>query len=606
MAIMNKMRENTHIILFGLLVMFILSMTIGGLVGGADITHLFGRKPDTIVSINGEDIPYEQYRDYYQQQIDTYQQQYQRYPEGIELQNLEEQIWESLIREVLIRQKTEEMGIVATKKEIAFHIFENPPQFLRQNPNFTDEDGNFDMKKYQAALSNEQNTNYWTFVQNYLASTIPFNKLQQEVVSSVFVTDEEVKQDFINRNQKIKVKYVFFDPNKFEIDELEIRKQDIEKYYKENEDKYIEEEKRQIQFVKFDLVPTSSDTDEVKYTAETVLDSIRLGVDFATLAETYSDDAVTAGKGGDLGYLEKGMKDEALENAAFSAKVGDVVGPIITKNGMHIIKVTDKKKEDGKEKVKVSHILLEIKSSRGTQEARSDDADYFVEVASEEGFNTAAMNEKLKADTTSYFTQSGFIPQLGLQRRIVETVFHSKVGKITRPYFIENQGYVVCQVLNIQKERTKPLEDVETTIRNILVREKKKELAAEAARKFREKISTEEQFEQLAAQDSLEIQESEFFALIGGYVRNVGNDVNFKGAAFSLEPNEISQVVEGNRGAYIIQLIEKQPFDESTFELQKDNLKTSLLEEKQRRAYNNWYQNLKENAKIKDYRYLFL
>ena len=605
MAIMNKMRENTHIILFGLLAMFILSMTVGGLVGGADITHLFGRKADTIVTINGEDVSYKQYSDYYKQQIEAYQQQHQRYPEGIELQNLEEQIWESLIREVLIRQTTEDMGIVATKKEIAFHIFESPPQFLMQNPNFADEEGNFDIKKYQAALSDQRNSNYWTFVENYLASTIPFNKLQQEVISSVYVTDEEVKQDFIKRNQKIKVKYEFFNENDFNVDELEIPKQEIEKYYKDNEDKYIDQEKRQIQFVKFDLVPTVSDTDEVKYLAETVLDSIRLGVDFARLAETYSEDAMTAAKGGDLGFLEKGMKDQALEEAAFSANVGDVVGPIITQNGMHIIKVADKKKEDGKDKVKVSHILFKIKPSRSTQEALRDDTDYFIEIASEEGFDKAVLNEKLTSDTTSYFTKSGFIPKLGMQRKITESVFHSKIGKITRPYFIENQGFVVCQVLDIQKEQTKPLKDVESTIRNILVRKKKKERAVEAAQKLREKITSDEQFEQLAAQDSLEVQESEFFAM-SGYVRKVGRDVNFNGAAFALEPNEISQVVKGNRGAYIIQLIEKQPFDESTFELQKENLKNTLLEEKQRRAYNNWYSNLKKNAKIKEYRYLFL
>lgn len=605
MAIMNKMRENTHIILFGLLVMFILSMTIGGLVGGADITHLFGRKADTIVSINGEDIAYKQYSDYYQQQIEAYQQQYQRYPEGIELQNLEDQIWESLIREILIRQKTEEMGIVATKKEIAYYILDNPHPFLLQNPNFADEQGKFDMKKYQAALTDPRNSNYWSFVENYLANTIPFNKLQQEVVSSVFVTDEEVKQDFINRNQKIKVKYVLFDQNKLNVDELEIRKQDIEKYYNENKETYIEEEKRKIQFVKFDLVPTESDTDEVKYLAETILDSLRLGVEFAKMAETYSEDAVTANKGGDLGFLEKGMKDEALESAAFTANVGDVVGPVFTKNGMHILKITDKKKEDGKDKVQVSHILLEIKPSRSTQEALRDDADYFIEIASEEGFNTAAVNEKLKSDTTGFFAKTGFIPQLGMQRKIAENIFHSKIGKITRPYFIENQGFAVCQLLEIQKERTKPLADVESIIRNILVREKKKEMAAEVAQKFREKISTPEQFEQLTAQDSLQIQESEFFAL-SGYIRNVGKDINFNGAAFALEQNEISQVVKGTRCSYIIQLLEKQSFDESTFELQKENLKNSLMEEKQRRAYTNWYTNLKENAKIKDYRYLFL
>ena len=92
MPVMNKMRENTHVILFFLLVMFLLSMTIGGLVGGADITHLFGRRADTVASINGESISYEQFNNFRQQQIEAYRQQNQKEPEGYELQRLEEEI----------------------------------------------------------------------------------------------------------------------------------------------------------------------------------------------------------------------------------------------------------------------------------------------------------------------------------------------------------------------------------------------------------------------------------------------------------------------------------------------------------------------------------
>jgi len=604
MAIMNKMRENTHIILFGLLVLFVLSMTIGGLVGGADITHLFSRRADTIATINGEDISYKQYSDYYQQQYEAYKQQYQREPSGVELQNFDEQIWESLIREVLIRQKTDELGIVATKKEIAFHIFENPPQFIIQNPNFADEQGNFDMKKYQSALADQRNSNYWSFVENYLANTIPFSKLQQEVVSSAFVTDEEVKFDFIKRNQKVKVKYLFFDENKYKARDSEISQKEIEKYFDENQDKYIEEEKRRIQFVKFALVPTKSDSDDARYQAESIMDSLRAGIDFSEMAQAYSEDAATATSGGDMGYIEQGTKDSRLEKALFSANVGEVVGPIATSNGLHLLKVTEKKKEDGKDKVKASQILFTIKPSRDTQESVRDNANYFMEIANEQGFSVAVKDDKLTADTTGYFTNSGFIPKLGMQRRISESIFHAKVGKITQPYFIENQGYVVCQLLGIQPEKMKNVKDVESTIRSILVREKGKERAAEAAKRLRDRIPAGSQVEQFTSYDSLKVEETEFFALTG-YVKNVGRDVNFNGAAFALDVNEISPVVKGTRGAYLIQMIEKQPFDQATFDLQKENLKSSLLQDKQRRIYNTWHSNLKESAKIKDYRHMF-
>ena len=111
-------------------------------------------------------------------------------------------------------------------------------------------------------------------------------------------------------------------------------------------------------------------------------------------------------------------------------------------------------------------------------------------------------------------------------------------------------------------------------------------------------------FETPGQQDSLEIVESEFFA-ISGYVRKVGRDVKFNGAAFSLAENEISSPTEGARGYYIIKLMEKQEFDEATFNLQKESLKADLLQKKQNTAYSNWFNDLKEKAKIEDFRYQF-
>ena len=604
MPLMHKMRENTHIILFFLLVMFLLSMTIGGLVGGADITHLFGRQRDTIVSINGEAISYDTYNNFRQQQIETYRQQNQKEPEGYELQRLEDEIWESLIREVLLKQYAEKMNIGVTSKEIAYHIFENPPEFLKTNPNFADDNGKFDINKYQAALNDERNNNFWSSIEMYLQGTIPFNKIYQEVMTSVFVTDEEVKHEFIKRNQKVKVKYIAFNSADYKVEDSEISEKDIEKYYNENKENYKEEEKRKIQYVLFEVTPSSSDTSDVLYLAETLLDSIKQGIDFAYLAENYSDDPGSAQKGGDLGYFEKGQMVKPFEEAAFGAKVGEVVGPIISQHGIHIIKVEDKKVEDSKEKVSARHILLKVKPSQNTYEATRDNANYFLEIADEQGFDQAAVTEKAKVDTSDFFANSGFIPKLGMQKRMVDAIFHAKVGKTSRVHYIEDRGYMIFQLIVIQKERIKPLKEVEQAVTNLVRRERQKELAVKAAEQFRQKVQAPEDFERLAEQDSLTVTETEFFAM-NGYVRNLGRDANFIGAAFGLEADEVSSVEEGARGAYIIKMVEKQGFDETAFDSQKESLRNELIQQKQRTAYNNWYTNLKDNAKIKDYRYIF-
>jgi len=46
-------------------------------------------------------------------------------------------------------------------------------------------------------------------------------------------------------------------------------------------------------------------------------------------------------KGGSLGWFSRGQMVKEFENAAFSAKKGDIVGPVKTEFGWHLIKILD-------------------------------------------------------------------------------------------------------------------------------------------------------------------------------------------------------------------------------------------------------------------------
>ncbi len=62
------------------------------------------------------------------------------------------------------------------------------------------------------------------------------------------------------------------------------------------------------------------------------------GEDFATLAEEFSE-CPSKKRGGDLGWFGKGSMVRPFEVAAFSAREGEVVGPVKTEFGWHIIYV---------------------------------------------------------------------------------------------------------------------------------------------------------------------------------------------------------------------------------------------------------------------------
>ena len=92
----------------------------------------------------------------------------------------------------------------------------------------------------------------------------------------------------------------------------------------------------------------------------------RAGGDFAALAEKHSDDPGTMERGGDLGWFGRGGIDPEFDKAVFAAKPGDIVGPVRSRYGYHIIKVDEKKPEAtlafSDEKDKIEQFLKQQKT----------------------------------------------------------------------------------------------------------------------------------------------------------------------------------------------------------------------------------------------------
>ncbi len=73
-----------------------------------------------------------------------------------------------------------------------------------------------------------------------------------------------------------------------------------------------------------------------------VLDQLRSGKPFATLARQYSR-CPSGQRGGDLGYFPRGKMVKEFEDVAFALQRGQFSGPVQTKFGWHIILVTNRK-----------------------------------------------------------------------------------------------------------------------------------------------------------------------------------------------------------------------------------------------------------------------
>ena len=82
-----------------------------------------------------------------------------------------------------------------------------------------------------------------------------------------------------------------------------------------------------------------------KAKAEEVKQQLQNGGDFAELAKEYSQDPGSAEQGGELGCIGRGETVPNFEEAVFNAKQGEIVGPVETEFGYHLIEVTEIQEE---------------------------------------------------------------------------------------------------------------------------------------------------------------------------------------------------------------------------------------------------------------------
>jgi parvulin-like peptidyl-prolyl isomerase len=112
---------------------------------------------------------------------------------------------------------------------------------------------------------------------------------------------------------------------------VRVAPEEIRAYYDANRDLYTQEV--HVQHIVLDTIEE----------AEAVMEQLKAGVGFNTLAKQHSIDA-SASKGGDIGFLGKGTMNPALEVEVFDMKNREVRGPIESGFGFHIVRVVARRK----------------------------------------------------------------------------------------------------------------------------------------------------------------------------------------------------------------------------------------------------------------------
>ena len=605
-----------QVVMWTILVLFVTSMAIGGLVGGASITDIFsGRQGNEVGSLNGKPILFEDFNQLVSNEINRMDQQSGRLISDEEREYIRAVVWERLIADLIIQEQIVENKIVVGDEEVLFQMKNNPPPFL-QNSDAFQSFGRFDLEKYLDAVLNPGQID-WKPIEDFMQNVyLPSYKLQQYITNSAAISSSDVLEDYKKRFLDYKIEVLHVTEKAIDQDFynglLADRPSDDElnKIYNENISDYDQPELRYLKYVKWPIISNATDSLRVKLEAEDLIFRLNDGEDFALLANTYTQDPSNSAdpqnlKGGDLGWFNKGQLLPEFEIASFEAEIGSIVGPILTQYGYHIIKVNDKRIVESNEQVNASHILLTVQPGRGTENELKDIASIFALEATEFGFFALADSLGLEIqESNGLRKESIFVENFGVGRSAVNFAFNNVEGS-TSDAIKNDNFYGVFFLDKVDKETVISFENVKEDLKNEFLSEFKKNHIKTLAQSMKDNNQGEMNLSEIYQDnENLEYVAETNSALIGSF-ESIGKSNFIVGALADAKEGDILGPLPTLRGQAFLRVIDIGDVVMSDFEEKKDSIKFSLLIDRQNAIWGNWLQALRDNANLKDYRYDF-
>ncbi|MBU8920860.1 MAG: peptidylprolyl isomerase [Bacteroidales bacterium] len=598
---LQQMRANTKTILWVVVVAFgITGFSLFG-VNQKSGNQNPNERSEFVGSVNGQKISRQMYSFQYQQLLAQIR---ARRGDNLsfsatESHMLSEQAWETTIMEILRTQEIEKLGITVNDNELVSFLRRNPHPQLQSM--IVDDEGNFDYNEYLRQLSNPEMD--WTELERWGREQLPRVKFESMLMSQISMPDRMIKDEFEKRTIEMAVQYVKV-PWLNEDPPYEPTEQQIAARYEESADELLDPEKRSIQLIVLEKSATELDDLDVREQMLEIRKELMEGDDFAETAKLYSDDYMTADKGGDLGFFGRGMMDSLFTETAMTQNIGQVSMPVRTEFGYHLIKTEEKKSENGEEQVKASHILMKVDPGYDTIDSLSTLIAEITDTIENEGFENTAEMMKLDMIDVEPFIRGAFIKDFGYLPRIVNFAFNYEKGTVSGPIESEDAIYYV-KVSGEIDERPRPLEEVRNQLIEMIRYDRKTELSRDTARSIRQEAVTSGDLEAVAHSRELEFSTTPPFK-VDDAIPGVGSNTNFALASFELPVNRISVPVMGQNEWYIIKVISRTAPDMVAFADQRQAISNEIMQERSYDFLSMWYKQLRDDAVVEDDRELTL
>ena len=345
------------------------------------------------------------------------------------------------------------------------------------------------------------------------------------------------------------------------------------------------------------LINFGTDTNAAKLKAEQVYKRAKSGEDFSKLASEFSDDPGSKNKGGNLGWFTKGAMVKEFEDAVMNAKIGEIIGPVKTQFGFHIIKINDRQKRI----FKVADIKKPVTTTTSTRDAIRKRAEDFTYIAAKGNFDEEAKKINMQVFDIPPITKSSYIPGAGQNKAITKFAFNENTNSISTPIRIQG-GYAAYFIVEkIPTGYMKYDEIKEKLLLSKVTLQKKLNILNQKAEEIKNKIINNDLASVTKIDPQLQIQSADSFS-VAKPKPQIPNDFQLLNTVFKLKDGQISEPIRTDEGYYIVQMKSITPFDEKNYQSQRDVIMNSLIQERKQTISQEWLNALRDKADILDNR----
>lgn len=327
-----------------------------------------------------------------------------------------------------------------------------------------------------------------------------------------------------------------------------------------------------------------------KALADSLVNALQNGGDFAEAAKEFSADTQSGAEGGDLGLMDPQTLAPQFAEAVKGAAVGTVKA-ITTPEAVYIVKVTDAK--GASQKVQLGVINYNVEASELTRNEVYGKANKFATAATTAGFEKTAAEGALAKRVATVGPNDRTVGGIQQSRELARWAFNGELGELSDVKEFGN-NFVIATITAIRDKGIAPFEQVKNDVKALVVREKKGEMLAQ-------KMAGATSVAALASTLGVDTLSNDDVNFQGFMAPEVGFDPAFTGGVSGIaKVGVVSKPIIGRIGVYAAQITAERntPVDVAVE-------KARLSAEAQQSAFMAAYEAFMELSNIQDTRYRF-